>query len=75
MYVEVLRSIEGIEIFPVISLVLFVTVFVAMLVWALRLRPERLRDMAAMPLDGAGVGRPRPMTIVEGGVAGDAEAR
>ena len=33
MYKEILRSIAGIEIFPVVSLLLFVTVFTVVLVW------------------------------------------
>jgi hypothetical protein len=55
MYKEVLRSIVGIEIFPVVSLVIFVTFFTLMLVWALRLRSEDLTERAHMPLDPATV--------------------
>lgn len=51
MYTEVLRSISGIEIFPVISLVLFVLFFTGMLLWVWRLRAESLREYAGMPLD------------------------
>ena len=56
MYMEVLRSIEGIEIFPVISLVVFVTFFGAMLIWTSRLTPEALREYAGMPLESADQG-------------------
>jgi hypothetical protein len=54
MYTEVLRAIDGIAIFPIVSLVLFVTIFTGMLVWALRLGSDRLAAFARMPLDSAG---------------------
>ena len=57
MYKEVLRTIAGIEIFPVLSLVIFMTVFVVMLVWVLRLDRDRLAAYASLPLDDA-AGRP-----------------
>ena len=52
---EVLRAIAGIEIFPVISLVLFVVVFTLVVVWALRLDRRLLDQHARLPFDdGAG---------------------
>lgn len=51
MEVETLRAIEGIGIFPVISLVLFVLVFSVMLVRVLRLDRRRVASYAAMALD------------------------
>jgi hypothetical protein len=50
MYTEILRGIEGIGIFPVISLVMFVTVFTVMLVRVARTDRERLARHAALPL-------------------------
>jgi hypothetical protein len=51
MYKELLRSIAGIEVFPVISLTLFVIVFTLMLIRVWRLDAHRLKAMAALPLD------------------------
>lgn len=51
MYMDILRSITGIEVFPVISLLLFTAVFGAVLVWAWRADRTRLNHMAALPLD------------------------
>jgi cytochrome c oxidase cbb3-type subunit 4 len=51
MYTELLRSIGGIDIFPVISLVLFVVVFTVMLVRVLRMDRAQASEMAALPLD------------------------
>jgi hypothetical protein len=56
MYTEVLRSIDGIAIFPVVSLVVFVTFLTVMLVWTSRLEANALRDYAGMPLDADNTG-------------------
>ena len=47
MYKEILRTIVGIEVFPVLSLLLFVTVFVVMLVWVMRMDRGRLAHLRA----------------------------
>ena len=52
MYKEVLRTIVGIEVFPVLSLIIFLAVFLVMLVWVLRLDRVRLATYASLPLDG-----------------------
>lgn len=52
MYTDILRSIEGIGIFPVISLLVFVTVFSAVLIWAIRADTTRLATLARLPLEG-----------------------
>ena len=51
MYAEVLRSITGIAIFPVVSLVLFVAFFTGVLVWTIRLDDKRLSELSALPLE------------------------
>ena len=51
MYQEVLRSIEGIGIFPAVSLVVFVAVFTLVVWHALRMDVAGVRHMAALPLD------------------------
>lgn len=56
MYKEVLRTIVGIEVFPILSLLIFLTVFVVMLVWVLRMDRGRLTACANLPLDDAGPG-------------------
>lgn len=57
MYTDILRGIEGIGIFPIISLVLFVAVFAVVLVWAVRADRGRLDRHAELPLTEA---RPAP---------------
>ena len=51
MYADILRRIAGIEVFPVISLLLFVTVFTVALIWTLRLDAERIGRLARLPLE------------------------
>jgi hypothetical protein len=51
MYQEVLRSVEGIGIFPAISLVVFVVVFTMVVVHALRMDGTGVRHMAGLPLE------------------------
>ena len=51
MLQEVLRSVEGVGIFPAISLVMFVTVFALVLVYAARMDRAGVRHMAALPLE------------------------
>jgi hypothetical protein len=50
MYKEVLRAIGGIEIYPVISLLLFVTVFAIVLIRTARLDRRQLDDLSRLPL-------------------------
>lgn len=51
MYKEVLRTIAGIEVFPLLSLFVFLTVFVVMLVWVVSLDQARLSRYAHLPFD------------------------
>jgi hypothetical protein len=51
MYVELLRSIEGVGVFPAFSLVLFVTVFTVMLLRVGRMDRGRAAGLARLPLE------------------------
>jgi len=53
MYKEVLRSIEGIEIYPIVSLLIFFAFFVGLAVWFFAADRERLRRAAMLPLESA----------------------
>jgi hypothetical protein len=61
MYKEVLRTITGIEIFPVLSLVIFLAVFLIMLAWVLGIDRDRLAAYARLPLDDEGIA-PEPLS-------------
>jgi hypothetical protein len=48
---NVLESINGIQIYPIISLILFLPVFGGMMLWALRLRRTYINEMGNLPLE------------------------
>ncbi|WP_375586412.1 cbb3-type cytochrome c oxidase subunit 3 [Cyclobacterium xiamenense] len=50
MQKEILRSIENIEIYPIISLLIFVTFFIGMFWWVLRVDKKYIDHMKEMPL-------------------------
>lgn len=51
MYSDMLQSIEGVTIFPLISLVLFFVFFVGMLIKVFRMDKRHLNEMSQMPLN------------------------
>jgi hypothetical protein len=53
MYKDVLRAVVGIDIFPAISLVLFVVTFALAVVQALRMDSRAVERLAELPLDDA----------------------
>ncbi len=46
-----MTGIDGIEIYPIISLSIFVLFFAGMLVWAFREKKEKIEELRKMPLD------------------------
>ena len=51
MYKELLQSIEGIEIYPLISLFIFLALFAGITVWILKLDKKYVKEMETLPLD------------------------
>ena len=51
MYKEVLRSIEGIGLFPSISLIVFITLFTVVLIYVIRKGKQHFDNAAQIPLD------------------------
>ena len=51
MYKELLQSIEGIEIYPLISLFIFLALFAGITVWILKLDKKYVNEMEILPLD------------------------
>lgn len=72
MYKEILQAIAGVEIFPVISLLLFVTVFGTVLYWTFRVDRTRLSEFSQMPLDDATLA-PAPEAQTDAPVKGVAQ--
>jgi len=48
---EILSSIENIEIYPVISLLIFVIFFVGMGWWVLKADKQYIKHMSSLPVD------------------------
>ena len=55
MYKDILLTITGIQVFPVISLILFIVVFTSVVYAVARMDTRRARRLAALPLDDAAV--------------------
>lgn len=51
MYKEILRSIDNIEIYPILSLVIFLLFFVGMFIWVVKTPKTHIEHMEALPLD------------------------
>lgn len=51
MYKNILQSIQGVEIYPLISMMIFFGLFVSVLVWFFRADKSHLKRMAEMPLE------------------------
>ena len=51
MFKYLFDSIAGIEIFPIISLLLFFGLFIGIVVWAIRADKNYLKKMEELPLD------------------------
>jgi hypothetical protein len=51
MFNDILRGIVGIEVYPVVSLLLFVAVFVIVILRVLRMDQAGVQRMAALPLE------------------------
>ncbi len=51
MYKNVLVSIDGINIFPIISLILFFIFFVGLIIWVTRIDKNYVKEMESLPLD------------------------
>lgn len=52
MFSNSLSSIEGISIFPIISLLIFLSAFIFMIVWIFRVDTAYVKQMENLPLDG-----------------------
>ncbi len=51
MYKDVLQAMAGVEIFPIISLLLFVAAFLGVVVYVVRMDRTEVRRCSRLPLD------------------------
>lgn len=52
MFSDYLKSIEGVGIYPLISLMVFFIFFVVLLIWMSRADKKYLKSMSELPLSG-----------------------
>jgi hypothetical protein len=52
MYKNVLQSIVGVEMYAIISMFLFLTVFVGMIVYVMRMTKTTIEQISRLPLEG-----------------------
>jgi cytochrome c oxidase cbb3-type subunit IV len=51
MYKNVLQSIQGIEVYPLISLVIFALFFIGLIIWLFKIDKSYIKEMEILPLD------------------------
>jgi cytochrome c oxidase cbb3-type subunit 4 len=51
MYKNVLESIQGITVYPLISLAIFFTFFVLLIVWVVRIKKSDIEAYSKLPLE------------------------
>ena len=51
MYKEILQSIEGVSIYPIISLIVFVLFFAAIIIWMIKVDKNYIKKMENLPFE------------------------
>jgi cbb3-type cytochrome oxidase subunit 3 len=51
MFKEVLQSIEGIEFYTIVSMIIFILFFFGMTFWLFKVDKKYIRQMSELPLD------------------------
>jgi len=50
MFKEVLQSIEGVEVYTIVSMIIFILFFIGMTIWLLKVDKKYIKDMSELPL-------------------------
>ena len=51
MFKDILQSINGVDLFPIIALIVFLIVFTAILFWVRSLDKKTIEEMESLPFD------------------------
>lgn len=51
MYKQILEGIKGVELYPILSLVIFVAFFIILGVWVVKASKSYINKMSRMPLE------------------------
>ncbi|MEM6805798.1 MAG: cbb3-type cytochrome c oxidase subunit 3 [Bacteroidota bacterium] len=66
MYKETLRSIDGVSLFPVIAILIFVIFFILVLYFTFRMEKQKVQEFSSLPLESEDtyINTTTPMTTV-----------
>jgi len=53
MFKEVLRSIEGVEFYTIVSMIIFILFFIGMTIWLFKVDRNYIKTMGELPLNEA----------------------
>lgn len=51
MFKEVLQSIEGVEFYTIVSMIIFILFFIGMATWLLKVDKKYIKTMSELPLE------------------------
>lgn len=51
MYKEILQSIEGVSVYPIISLIVFVLFFALIIIWLIKVDKNYIKKMENLPFE------------------------
>lgn len=51
MFKEVLQSIEGIEFYTIVSMIIFILFFIGMAIWLFKVDKKYIQTMSELPLE------------------------
>jgi len=51
MFKDVLQSIEGVEIYTIISMIIFILFFIGMIIWLFKVDKKYIKEMSELPLE------------------------
>ncbi|MFC1475016.1 cbb3-type cytochrome c oxidase subunit 3 [Candidatus Zixiibacteriota bacterium] len=51
MFSDVLQNIDGVEIFPIISLLIFFLFFISVIIWTFKIDKNVIDKLSKLPLD------------------------
>jgi len=51
MFKEVLQSIEGVEFYTIVSMLIFMLFFIGMIIWLFKVDKKYIKEMSELPLE------------------------
>ena len=51
MFKEVLQSIQGVEFYTIVSMIIFILFFIGMIIWLFNVDKKYIKEMSELPLE------------------------